>query len=228
LQRTGLASYSALNGGRFYGLGNVGFAVLGTGAVIALGWVARARDQRLWLLGLLPVALLDASSRFGADLGGGMGLLAAFGAAVARRLKRVALVAGAVAGLGLAALAAWLDYRRPAADRTHLGTFVDDLLHGGGWTDTVARKVDANVHALTRSWYPLLLAGSVAVAVLMLRRLRAIGDTTVRPLVAPLVALWVVGSLVNDSGIVVAAVGTAVAVPLLLAYASRRLDDKPW
>lgn len=227
LQRSGLASYSALNGGRFYGLGNVGFAVLATAAVVALCWVARARGQRVWLLGLLPVALLDASSRFGADLGGAVGLLAALGAAFARRARKTALALGAAAGLALAAGAAWLDYRRPPGNRTHLGTFVDDLRHGR-WSDTVHRKVDANLHALTRSWFPLLLVGSVAVAVLMLRRLRAAGDETVRPLVVPLVALWVVGSLVNDSGIVIAAVGLAVAVPLLLAYASERLDDRPW
>jgi hypothetical protein len=225
LQRTGLASWSSLNGGRYFGLGNVGFAVFTTGALLALLWVLRSRWRLL--VGLLPVAALDAVPRWGADFGGAIALGAAWATAAARRASRVAVAGGAVAGLALALGVALLDWSRPEGERTHLGHFVHDLFTGG-WTDTVLRKAGANLHALTRTWYPLLVAGSLLVAVLVLRRLRARGDKSIEPFVRPLAALWLVGSLVNDSGVMVAAVGLALAVPALVAYAAERHEDVPW
>jgi hypothetical protein len=68
---------------------------------------------------------------------------------------------------------------------------------------------------MTHTWSPYFLAATVAFGVWLLRGRRdpALDDT-----VRALVVLWVVGSLVNDTGVVVAASGAAVAVPLLLAY----------
>ena len=206
LQETGLASYSAIAGGRFHGLGNAGFAILATATAVV--------SARL----LVPAALLVAAPRWGADFGGAVALLAAFAA----QARRAYAAAGTAAGLVIALGAAAFDYRRPAEDRTHLGRFADDLLHGG-WTDTIARKAAAAAASLL-TWYPLLAAGSLVVAVLMLRRHR---DRDLAPTVRALAALWLVGSLVNDSGVVVAAVGAAVAVPLLLARVLET-TDRPW
>jgi hypothetical protein len=217
LQRTGLPSYSAIAGGRFYGIGNVGFAVFATAAVILLRAAERRYGRRAWLAAV-PLVAIDTLPRWGADFGGAIALTAAFGAAAARHAKRAVVVAATALGVAVAMAAAWLDYARPAADRTHLGAFVNDLLHGG-WGDTVIRKVDANLHALTHTWSPLFLAATVAFGVWLLRRRRDPSlDTTVRTLAV----LWVVGALVNDTGIVLAASGAAVAVPLLLAYEVER------
>lgn len=216
LQATALASYSAIAGGRFYGIGNAGFAVLATAAVIATGAVANRWGARVWLL-LLPVIALDALAGYGADFGGAIALTAAFVAAVTTRARKAALAGGIVAGVAVAVAAAVADYARPAADRTHLGRFVGEVLHGG-WYDTVARKAHAATHSVTGTWYPLLLAGSIGVAVYLLRRQRRPElDTIVRALAV----LFVAGSLLNDSGIAVAGVGLAVAGPLLLSYAER-------
>jgi hypothetical protein len=217
LQKAGLPSYSAIAGGRFYGIGNVGFAVFATAAVIALAAAEHRYGRRAWLAGI-PLVAVDALARWGADFGGAIALTAAFGAAAARHARRAVVVAATALGVAVAMAAAWLDYARPAADRTHLGQFVHDLLHGG-WGDTVTRKMDANLHALTHTWSPFFLAFTVAIGVWLLRRRRdpALDDT-----VRALAVLWVVGALVNDTGIVLAASGAAVAVPLLLAYEAGR------
>ena len=203
LQETGIASYSAVAAGRFHGLGNAGFAILATASVIACAAAARRYGRIAWL-GLVPVLAVVAAPPFGADFGGAVTLTAVLVAALATRTRPVLVALGAVAGLVVAGVVAWLDYRR--ATPTHLGKFVDEVLHGGWW-DTVSRKGRAALSSLA-TWYPLLAVGG-AVTV---RRLRS-------PLPAlPFVVLWVLGSAVNDSGVVVAAAGLAVAGPLLVSY----------
>ncbi|HEU0129536.1 MAG TPA: hypothetical protein VFQ85_00915 [Mycobacteriales bacterium] len=222
LERYGLASYSALNGGRYSGLGNTGFAVLATCAVVVAGWLARRYGRLAWPALLLPVTAVDALP--GKDFGGAAALLAALAAGVATRARRAFVLAATAAGLAVSVAVAAADYARPAADRTHLGRFVGEVLHGGAG-NTLARKAGAALHSVTGTWYPLLVVGSLWAAVAVLRRLR--GDETVLPTARALAALWLVGSLLNDSGAMVAGVGMAVAVPLLVAYAVRR-EGVPW
>ncbi|HVF06689.1 MAG TPA: hypothetical protein VNA20_17765 [Frankiaceae bacterium] len=212
LQRTGVGSYPTITGGRFYGLGNNGFAVLTTSAVIVAGAAARRYGPRAWL-GLLPVVALVALPVWGADFGGAITLTAALVAALAVRSRR-ALVLGVVAGVVVALGVALLDYARPPESRTHLGRFVGELANGG-WSDTVARKAGAAAHSFV-TWYPLLVVGSAAIAYVLLRRFDD------RVTARAVVVLLAVGSLVNDSGLVVAAFGAAVAVPLLVSYVERR------
>jgi hypothetical protein len=205
LQETGIASYSAVAGGRFHGIGNAGFAVLATAAVVALGAAAARYGARAWLA-LVPLVALVGAPRWGADFGGALTLTAVLVVALARRPRAVVL--GVVAGLAVALAVAVLDYRTD--DPSHLGRFVADVLDGT-WTETVGRKASAAGHSVF-TWFPLLVAGSAAYA--LSRRFA-------HPTVAPLVVLWAVGSLVNDTGLVVAACGMAVAVPLLLSYTER-------
>lgn len=194
LQRTGIPSYSAINGGRFYGLGNAGFAVLATGAVVTVGAAALRRGAQAWIM-LLPVFLIVAAPVLGADIGGALtlGIVLAVGLWGQPRLL-LAMTVGAVLAVAL------VEAQR--SEPTHLGEFVDSL-GDGTWTDTVSRKASAALSTLA-TFYPLLVAGSAA----MLRR---------HPLLEPLVVLWVAGSVLNDSGIAVAAIGMAVAVPLYVA-----------
>lgn len=212
LQETGIASYSAIAGGRFYGLGNVGFAVLATAACVALGAAATRYGAAAWL-GLVPVVAAVALPAWGADFGGAVTLTAVLVAALAVRARRVAVVLGAAGGLVVALAVAALDYRR--ADPSHLGRFVGEVLHGG-WTDTIGRKAGAAA-ASAATFYPLLVVGSAAAASVLLR-----GRRPPEAMVRALLVLWVLGSLVNDSGVMVAAAGLAVAVPLLLSYPEAR------
>lgn len=210
LQETGIPSYSAIAGGRFYGLGNVGFAILATAAAVALGAAARRYGSLAWLW-LVPVLVVVAVPSYGADVGGAITLTAALVAALARR--PLAAVAGTAGGFVVAAVVAVLDYQRPVADRSHLGRFVGQVVDGT-WTGTITRKASAAA-ASVASFYPLLVVGSAAMAWSLLGRFR---DPT---LVRVLAVLWVLGSVVNDTGLIVAAAGMAVAVPLLVSYCDR-------
>lgn len=191
--------------------------------------------------------VLDGSPSIGADFGGPPSLVPAFAilaliaAGVRLNWRKVALVLGGavvvVSGFAV------LDWLRPEADRTHLGRFVDTVLDGG-LLDVVARKLEANFKTLRN---PLALVGIAGIAVIVLVLGRPLHDasrsddssryrwlTEGAPLKqinndAPMFAPGVlcvsialgIGTLVNDSGIVVLAVGMSVLVPLVAAtYAS--------
>jgi hypothetical protein len=125
-----------------------------------------------------------------------------------------------------------LDWLRPAADRTHLGRFVQTVIDGGALA-VVQRKALQNLGILFK---PLsaLLPFAVAFVVLVLARPVAWGA---RPLQLAydrsavlkhgLVA-WAVlvgiGFALNDSGTAIPAVAATVAIPLLIAASVRALE----
>jgi len=223
-----------LNAVRLYGLGNPVFALFATGLLIATVLVAGPA----WLKGLrrgssvpclvvgLGATVFTAASFGAASFGGAITLAAAVLvlAPLAGDLKltwRRLGTAGSVAAL-VGVLTLVLDYLRGPAHWTHLGGFVDRVLTGQAWP-VVANKVAV--------W--LRLSAGVAVifglAYLVWRIARRRGfqlpgltktwleAPMMRPIGLSLLVLWVVGSLVNDSGLVVAGVGLCLAGPLLAA-----------
>ncbi|OZB47756.1 MAG: hypothetical protein B7X40_08685 [Cellulomonas sp. 14-74-6] len=240
-----------LLGARFYGWSNQAFALAATaGMVLAvvvadqlvrrgLRWAAVAAVA---VLGLV-VVVVDGTPGLGSDAGGPVALLLMFGllAVVVSgrrvRWRTVLLVVGA--GVLVVGTLMVLDYLRPPTERTHLGRFVATLLQGGLWT-VLARKESANLHALGDWRVLVLLVGAVALGWLALvryahRRGRRLRDTDLGGLV-PLVPLlraglaaWgaamVVGFLMNDSGIIIPAIGIALLAPLLLAAVARLRDE---
>jgi hypothetical protein len=146
------------------------------------------------------------------------------------------LGAGALVVIGFSVL----DWLRPAEDRTHLGRFVDTVLDGGLGA-VVGRKLAQNVANLGGSWLTLLALAGIALVVLVLARplrwaaaapdggsfswlssgapLSSLGEEApmLRPGVVALAVTLGIGFAVNDSGIVIPALGISVAVPLLVA-----------
>lgn len=187
--------------------------------------------------------VLNGAPTIGADFGGPPALLPAFVIlallAIGVRLtwRRVLLVLGATAVVALSfSLVDWL---RPPEDRSHLGRFIETVLDGG-LVDVVLRKLGQNLSNLVGSTLTLLAVGGIALVVLVLtqplRRAARSGDRAaygwlakgsslrrldadarmLRPaLVAVAVALGI-GFAVNDSGIVIPAIGISLAVPLLV------------
>ena len=156
LQLAGVAGYNPLVAGRFSGIGNPAFGVLAVSALLTATLLAvRLPRPVLTVAAIGAVAILtDGAPRFGADVGGVIALVPAFGllalAAAGRRPTwRGALV---IVGVTVAALAlfAAIDLARPPGSRTHLGRFASDLL-GGSADETLCRKWDANLALLTRN-----------------------------------------------------------------------------
>lgn len=243
LQMFSLAGYSALVAGRFYGLGNVAFALFATAALLATAGVADALKSRkrvatvvVVLLGVTAVAV-DGAPSWGADFGGVLALVPGVAvlvlAAAGKRFTFGRFVLVVVAAAGLVTAFATLDYLRPAAERTHLGRFVGQVLDGGAWT-VIERKASANLSLLTTTPLALIVPVALAFLALVLLRPTSTGAGALSrvfddaPMLRPgLIAVLVtaaIGFLTNDSGVVVPAMAMTLAVPLALAVSLRALE----
>jgi hypothetical protein len=237
-----------LDAKRLYGFGNPAFALFGTGAILAVALLAghawrrahnRAVAATALLVGLVAV-VFDGAPWLGADFGGCLALIPAFavlallGADVKVTWRRVALVGlAALAGVAVVAVA---DYLRGPANWTHIGGFVDSILHGGAW-EILQRKAGM---WLRLSGGVVIILALVALVVWLARRrglrLPVVAQLwrtgpMVRPVAWALLVLWLVGTLVNDSGAVVAGLGLTLAGPLFAAAVARQrgvlTDDRP-
>jgi hypothetical protein len=239
LQVDSLAGYSPLVAGRFAGVGNLAFAVFAAAALLTAAFACSGRTprQRLVIVTVIGVVatVIDGAPMWGDDFGGVLALVPAFavlGMLMTRgRISWKRLAVALLAAVAVVAAFAFADYLRPAADRTHLGRFVQDLLDGHAGT-VIVRKGQANLRVLRTS----VLAGAVplaalAIAVLAGRPWGGLGQAFEnRPqlrggLVATAV-MAVIGFAVNDSGIAIPAMALAVAVPVavMAAVETVRLD----
>jgi uncharacterized protein YggT (Ycf19 family) len=258
LELNGLLGYDAIVAGRFVGYGNLSFGLFSVAALLltAAGAAALARRGRIpddadrdaapvdggpgrsrWLLpvlaaGTVSVVLIGAPS-LGRDFGGVLGAVPGFvvlGMLLARiRVtvgRLVAVLAAAVLVVGVVAVLDWL---RPAAERSHLGRFVAQVVDGQAWT-VVLRKGQANLGILVGSPLAWLLPVALVAAVWLLspggllrsapgRRPAGLPAADVRVLRAGLTAAALslaVGAAVNDSGVALPATAAALLLPLLV------------
>jgi hypothetical protein len=246
LSLTALIGGQPLIGGRYYGLSNPGFALFATGALFAAVALAdpllqagrpRAAAAAVAALGAAATAV-DVLPGLGSDFGGPPALVPAF-AYLALRVggvritwrRAIAVLAGTVAMLAVVAIGDWL---RPPESRTHLGRFVQTVLDGEGW-DVVSRKAAQNLGIVTSAPIQLLLPFiAVAVGVVLARprrwRLEPLAvayerSPALRPALASLAVLLVVGFAVNDSGAAIPPVAGMLALPLLFAITLRADTD---
>ena len=251
LQLTSLTGLQPVYGGRFYGMGNVSYAFYATCALLLAAALAGALLDRharglavltVLLIGV-AVVIVDGYPGWGADGGGTAALIPAFaylalnaaGVRVTwRRILLILIVSGAVV-LGLA----YLDYLRPADERTHLGDFMAGMIQDGS-AGPLARVWQANWTMLISSPINLL------VPVLLLLAIVALGfpdsrlGRPLRPLfeqvpfydrgLAAAAVCWLIGFLSNDSGTAIPPAGLLMAIPLTVLLAASpawRLDDVP-
>jgi hypothetical protein len=247
LQLSSLMGLQPIIGGRFYGMGNVTFALFATATLVlctAVGdhLVTIGRRQvaagTVATIGLAAV-IIDGSPSWGSDLGGPTALLPAVILLVLTILgvrltwRRLLAIGGGVGVLlGLVGLLDWL---RPAASRSHLGRFVQTAMDGDAW-DIIVRKLEQNITLMFDNPLSLLVpVGLVLLGYLLARpTLLAAGPLRrafrrVKLLRGGLVALlvmWVLGFALNDSGAAIPTVGGTLAIPLLIAIALRSLEEE--
>ncbi|MEU6723513.1 hypothetical protein ABZ917_07365 [Nonomuraea wenchangensis] len=247
LQVNAVTGYEPVTGGRFYGFSNIAFAVYATGTILGLAGIAQ------WLLGrgvsrlvvVVACALYgmfavfaDGWPSWGADFGGVpafvIGLAVFLILLSGRRVSLLRLLLVGVAGVAIVGVLSVVDWLRPEAQRTHLGTFVQQVIDGQAWT-VVGRKFSAMIGVTVGNW-SLTLLTLVALAFLFLVLARpsrygaaALGQVyalapTLRAGLFGALTCAFVGFLMNDSGIAIPAMALTVAVPLTLAACVRALQ----
>ncbi|WP_431906835.1 hypothetical protein [Nonomuraea jabiensis] len=247
LQFNSLMGYTAVVGGRYYGLANIPFALLATAVLMVTAVAAehfvRVGRKRLavaGVTGLGVVAMLLAGwPGVGSDFGGVIAFVP--GIAVTALLvagKRVSVVKlAAFCALGGVAVSiiAVLDHLRPPASQTHLGRFVGQVIDGT-FLPMIGRKLGAMLNTmLSPNLMPIVLAGLAFLIFAVLRpgqisagivpKAFARAPMLRAGLVGALVS-GVVGMLVNDSGTAVLSMAVALAVPLVL-HAGVRSAEEP-
>jgi hypothetical protein len=147
--------------------------------------------------------------------------------------RRVALLLG-LAVVGTAAVSV-LDWLRPAEQRSHLGGFVQKVIDGQA-ADLILSKALAALHSLTNPAGVLALVVLAAAAAIVLRPDRFATAATASlwaawpallPTLRAALIVAVLGSLLNDSGVLVAGAMLATALPLVLAAALRASAAQP-
>ncbi|QTE31218.1 hypothetical protein J4E96_00495 [Pengzhenrongella sicca] len=222
-------------------------ATLLLAVAVANSLVKRGRRARavavVAAIGIIATAL-DGLPGLGSDFGGPPALVPGFAVlgllAAGVRLTWWRVLAVLSAGAAVVISFAVLDWLRPVDSRTHLGRFVQTVLDGG-LVPVLTRKASQNVDILFGNPLTLLAIAGVALVVLVLGRpLRTLASApdggpfgwlsagapltqlgTDAPMLRPgLTALAItlgIGFALNDSGVVIPAVGIAVVVPLLVA-----------
>ncbi|GIH24939.1 hypothetical protein Aph01nite_32490 [Acrocarpospora phusangensis] len=242
LQVNAVTGYEPVTGGRFYGFGNMAFAIYSTGTILALAGLAHALRRRPRLAfalclgyGLLAI-FADGWPRWGADFGGVPSFVLGFAVFMlmlaGRRVSVGRLAVVGAAGAALITVIAIVDWRRPADQRTHLGSFVQQVIDGEGGS-VVGRKLGAMLSTLGNLPLTLLSLVALAFLFLVLSRPSRLGAAALSLAYGHAPALRaglfgaltaaLVGFLINDSGIAIPAMALTVAVPLTLAASVRAL-----
>ena len=250
LQHLSLLGLSPVVAGRFFGFGNIPFAIFVASALIATAalvqWLReRGHSDRVTtltatLIGVAAVATMGAPWA-GANFGGTLSTLPGFallviGISGARvTIPRVALAG--LAGVALVLLVAWLDWLRPASSRTHFGSFFADLLDGQAWT-VASRKARASLGTLQRSPYYGWLVPIAYIVIVWLVRGAGVGGMRDLHQRWPVLryAIWAslltgaIGFATNDSGIIIPALLLTTGIPLVVsavAHARRSSGEPP-
>ncbi|MEV4847724.1 hypothetical protein AB0K20_31515 [Micromonospora matsumotoense] len=237
LQLNGVVGYSALEGGRFSGLGTVGLGVFLAGSLLSAGWLAQ-RVRRQWrpmvvvAVGGLAVVVIG-SPYLGADSIGAIALTA--GVAVAAAISTGGwltisrLVWATMAGLALTIGFAVVDLRRPVEERGALGRFLTALGEGTGGL-TVHRSSTANFQTLVNS--PLTVLAVVGLLLVWFALLQPWGGLmrlfgiypAIRAALAGTALAAVIAGLLGGAALDVAGAAAALVVPMAALASLRVLD----
>ena len=230
LQESSMIGHSPLTAARFYGLGNMAFAVFASASLMVAGafvtWSPRRREGLLVAACVLAVTLwVVAHPSLGADVGGALTLVPVYGvvfavlAGMRFSLRNVALLVLA----GAATFALLAGAMALTGTETHLTSFLSD---GDGAWDTIRRKLETNWRVLritTWAWMvPIVVAFLVAAMFPRGRSRIRMGGTPLRATFLGIIAVGVVGAALNDSGVVITAMALIYVGTFLVLILERR------
>ncbi|MFC3994699.1 hypothetical protein ACFOVU_02155 [Nocardiopsis sediminis] len=246
LQMNSPTGYTAIVGGRFYGLGNIASATFATGMLMAVAGVAHAllrRGLRVWALAVPPVVgvatlFVVGWPGLGTDFGGVLALVPGLTVTVlmiaGRRVTAGWMAAVAALAVLIIGVLSYLDYLRPPSERSHFGLFADQLADGAAWT-VLDRKLGAMLGSLGNWQLTLLSACALLFLFVVLNKPTdwKVGALQRAYEYAPTLRAGLTGSLVsalagfavNDSGIAIPALALTVAVPLALSACAWALQQ---
>jgi hypothetical protein len=209
---------SSTGGGRYFGVGNVGFGFLAAGLIVvcALALDRWGRRAVPWIIGALAAGVvLGTGPWFGADVGGLLTAMPAFGVLVfgyrTGRPARRNVLATLAATLGGVLLLVAIDIQRAPSGQTHLARAL-----GSDPVGLVLRKLEAAAGNITSPIGLVIVVGLVALA---FNRPRLAGRPALRAAAWALLVAGVLGSAVNDSGLAVAGAVMAIAWPAFFLLA---------
>jgi hypothetical protein len=240
LQFIALMGLQPVYGGRYYGQGNVGYAIFVTTALLLAAVVAgrfidaghpRVAAGVIAVIGVGAV-VVDGFPSWGADGGGPIAMIPAFAylalnaAGLSLTWKRFAVIASStVVVVGSFAV---LDYLRPPKYRTHLGDFVANLRDTGQLTG-LSRIWTLNYQMLTSTWLNMTVALLLLAMILALVFPDVVGRP-VKPLLgrvtllghglAAVAVCWLLAFFANDSGTSIPPTGLLVVIPLMVLLAA--------
>ncbi|GAA1850390.1 hypothetical protein GCM10009813_09950 [Brevibacterium marinum] len=244
LQMSTLLGEPLLIASRFYGIGNSALALYCCALLLAVAGFAAMTTRPIVRILIVTVPILVSSvilaapglgTKFGSvpTLIIGVAYLVLAAAGIRFSLKRLGLTVGIAGFVMLAVL--FIDWLRPADQRTHFGRFFESIINGEA-LGVLTRKIGMNIDILTQSWMtlilPLIIIGVFWLALSPQRfSLQGLTDTYERiPLLrAGMISLAIllgVGTIINDSGIVVPAVGILFLVPVLVHLET--FEPKQW
>ena len=186
LQLSSLMGLQPVVAGRFYGMGNVTYALFATAGILLATALAdplvRAGRRReaaaiVIAVGVFTV-VVDAWPAWGSDFGGPPASIPAFAfltfAVLGVRLtwRKVGLIV--LGTLAVVSLVSFLDWLRPPEDQSHLGKFVQTVIDGGAG-DVIKRKLNQNLDILFSSNLSVLVPVGVLFVVLVLLRPTSMG-----------------------------------------------------
>ena len=233
---------SALETGRYYGIGNEALGSYGITALFGAAWLAQvamrrypsSRGPALAAAAAVAVFAVFASGwpGFGGKVGGTLAMVPCFAVALMAvagiRLNWRRVLLAAVSGLILFAVFALISYFTAVTGKSDIGAFAGDMLHGHAG-NVLARKIDANLGTLDfGAFSPLVPVVVVAAGLILWRpgwfRLQTMPQAyAAEPLLRPALAVaWlmlVLGWMADDSGVIV----PAAALPLALALGAGAL-----
>jgi hypothetical protein len=206
-----------VNGGRWYGFGNVTFAVYAAATLVLVGYIAhRLRASGHRRTALIPVAVIgfgvalcEGWPSMGADFGGVIALTPALLwlllALAEIPITWPKLIAAVASALLLITAISWLDWRRGPTARTHLGGFFQRILDGDAM-NIIIRKADAAAGSMLSPLGMGSVLVGVVVWILLFRRLLptlTTGFTTIHMVAVAALAVAVLGTGLNDGGITI-------------------------